>query len=255
MIGYSPRTGGGWSSSFVAHVSQLHRADGLVDDVAVLTDPFATALRGVLLHPPAEGDVVLVIGAGTIGLLAVRALRATGWTGELAVLGRHGHQLELAREAGATRVFPGREQAFEWVATLPGACGYRPRLARAFVEGGPRLIFDSVGTQQSLGDALALGAGGGRLVLLGSAARVRLDLTRLWYRHITLSGIFVYGPVPFRGRDCDIYDAALELLHEGALARLTLVTHRFRITEYRKAIRTALDRRAGSVKVAFRPAD
>src|SRR5690606_11452939 len=84
MIGYCPAVGGGWSRWFVAHASQLRRPGGLPDEVAVLTDPFASALRGVLLHPPAraengagdgEDDVVLVIGAGSIGALTVRALR------------------------------------------------------------------------------------------------------------------------------------------------------------------------------------
>jgi threonine dehydrogenase-like Zn-dependent dehydrogenase len=255
MIGYSPGTGGGWSAAFVAHESQLHRADGVADDVAVLTDPFATALRAVLLHPPLEGDVVLVIGAGTIGLLTVRALRATGWTGELAVIARHPAQRELARLAGATRVLAGAQEALAWAAGLPGARIHRPTLAAPFVEGGPSLVYDSVGNRNSLGTAISLAAGGGRLVLIGSAARVRLDLTRVWYRHLTLAGIFVYGAVPFRGERRDIYQAALVLLREGALAGLPLITHQFRIDEYRTAVRTALDKRAGAVKVIFRPTD
>ena len=53
MIGYCPTVGGGWSRTFVAHRTQLHAADGLDDEVAVLADPLASALRPVLLHPPA----------------------------------------------------------------------------------------------------------------------------------------------------------------------------------------------------------
>src|SRR5690606_36590713 len=46
MIGYSPGAGGGWASTFLAHASQLHAADGIADEVALLADPFASALRG-----------------------------------------------------------------------------------------------------------------------------------------------------------------------------------------------------------------
>jgi threonine dehydrogenase-like Zn-dependent dehydrogenase len=123
-------------------------------------------------------------------------------------------------------------------------------LARPF--GRWSSLYDG-GTEHTLTDALALAAGGGRLVLIGAAARVLLDLTRLWYRQLTLAGIFAYGMVPFRGQRRDIYEAAIELLREGALAELPLVTHRFALPDYRRAIGTALDKRGGVVKVVFRP--
>jgi len=254
MIGYCPGTGGGWAESFLAHQSQLHRADGLEDDVAVLTDPFATSLRAVLLHPPRAGDNVLVIGAGTIGLLAVAALRATGWDGELAVLGRYPFQLEVAMAAGASRVFASARKTFDWAAGLPQARTYRPRLAPAFVEGGPDLIYDTVGSARSLRDAVRLARAGGRIVLVGGAAKVGLDLTRVWYRQLTLAGIFVYGPAPFEGAERDIYESAIELLRRGDLGALGLVTHTYPLSDYHSALAVALDKRgAGSLKVALRP--
>lgn len=254
MIGYSPGAGGGWSRSFVAHRSQLHRADGLDDETAVLTDPLASALRPVLLHPPAEEDVVLVIGAGTIGALTVAALRATGWEGPLACLGRYDFQLELAGAAGADHVFRSRDEAYRWAAALPHAHAYRPTLAPRFVEGGPSLIYDTVGSESSIGDALALTREGGRVVLVGAAARVRADWTRLWYRQLTIAGIFAYGTAPFRGAERDIYDSSLELLRTDGITRLGMVTHVFGLEEYRAALATALDKGGHrSVKVAFRP--
>lgn len=254
MIGYSPATGGGWSRSFVAHVSQLHDAKGLADDVAVLADPFASALRGVLLHPPREDDVVLIVGAGTIGLLALRALRATGWTGDVAILARYPFQRELAEAGGASRVFMRREELYAWADKLPHARTYKPTLAPKFVEGGPSLVYDTVGTEGSLGDALALTREGGRLVLIGAAAKVNVDFTRLWYRQLSIAGIFAYGFAPFRGQNRDIYDSTLELLRAGAVGGLGLVTHEFALEDYRAALAAALDKGGSrSIKVVFRP--
>ena len=255
MIGFCPGTGGGWSPTFVAHRSQLHRADGLEDETAVLVDAYASALRGVLLQPPREGDTVLVIGAGTIGALTVHALRATGWTGPIAVLGRHDFQLELAERAGADHRFRTADEAYRWAAGLPGAAAYRPTLAPRFVEGGPSLVYDTVGSSGTIGDALALTREGGRVVVVGSAARVRADWTRIWYRQLTVAGIFAYGLAPFGGERRDIYAVALELVRADRLAGLEMLTHVFGLEDYRGALTTALDKRGHrSVKVAFRPA-
>jgi L-iditol 2-dehydrogenase len=255
MIGYSPGAGGGWSPGFVAHHSQLFAPGDLPDEVAVLADPFASALRPVLLHPPAADDTVLVIGAGTIGLLTVAALRATGFQGTVAVQGRHATQLDRARRAGASPILRGRDQTYEWAAGEPGARAYKPTLAQRFVEGGPSVVYDTVGSGGTVADSLSLAREGGRIVLVGAAARVRVDLTRVWYRHLTVAGIFAYGPVPWTDGPRDIYDVALELLRSGAVADLELVTHTYPLEEYRTALTAAIDKSgSGSIKVAFRPA-
>jgi threonine dehydrogenase-like Zn-dependent dehydrogenase len=254
MIGYCPRTGGGWSRFFVAHVSQLHPMRGLTDEVGVLADPLASALRPVLLHPPADGDTVLVIGAGTIGVLTVRALRAIGWTGPLTVLGRYGFQAELGARAGADTALRDRNSLYEWAASGPGARAYDPSLAPKFVEGGPSLIFDTVGSERTVRDSMALCREGGKVVLVGNAARIRADWTRVWYRQLTLAGIFAYGLAPWKGRDIDIYEAALDLLVADSIGDLGMVTHTFALEEYRAAFAAALDKGGQrSIKVVLRP--
>ena len=254
MIGYCPTVGGGWSPSFVAHSSQLHSADGIPDEVAVLADPLVSALRPVLLHPPQDGDEVLVIGAGSIGLLTIWALRGIGWKGRINVLARHEFQAELARKAGATGVVRSRDDLYNWAEALPSARAYKPTLAPRFVEGGPSLVYDTVGTETSIGDCLALTREGGRVVLVGAAAKVTVDCTRLWYRQLTIAGIFAYGQAPFEGRTCDIYEATLQLLRGHDLADLGLVTHVFELEDYRAALAVALDKGGSrSIKVALRP--
>lgn len=254
MIGYCPAVGGGWSHNFVAHKSQLHNIDNLTDDVAVLTDPFASSLRPVLLHPPREDDVVLIIGAGTIGALTIKALRLTGFAGDINVLGRYAFQCELAERAGATRVFRSRDELYRWAGALPGATTHKPTLAARFVEGGPSLIYDTVGAESSLGDALALTREGGRIILIGAAARVSADFTRVWYRQLSVSGVFAYGLVTHGNGRRDIYEISLELMRADGLADLGMLTHVFPVEDYRAALGTALDKKGrGSIKVAFRP--
>lgn len=256
MIGYCPNVGGGWSKYFVAHHTQLHDASGLSDDVAVLTDPFASSLRPVLLHPPREDDNILVIGAGSIGALTVKALRLAGWRGDISVLGRYGFQLELAERAGATRVFRSRAEIYKWAGALPGAISYKPTLAPRFVEGGPSLVYDTVGSPGSIADAIALTREGGRIVLVGAAAKVSVDWTRIWYRQLSIAGVFAYGHAPYQNDERDIYDVSIELMRSDGLGELMMVTHTYPLEEYRAALTAALDKNGyRSVKVVFRPGD
>jgi L-iditol 2-dehydrogenase len=254
ITGFSPLTGGGWSDSLVAHESQLWAQGDLPDEVAVLADPFASALKAVLLEAPASGDVVLVLGAGTIGLLTVRALRLVGWAGTIAVAARYGFQARRARAAGADEVIEGRGAVHDWASSLPGATVHKPTLAPRFVEGGPSLVYDTVGSASTIRDSLSLTREGGRIVVTGAAARVAIDLTRLWHRQLRMTGVMVYGDVRFRDRTVDIFDATLDLIRADDLGGLGLLTHTFELEEYRDAISVALAKRDHeSIKIAFRP--
>jgi threonine dehydrogenase-like Zn-dependent dehydrogenase len=72
QTGYCASTGGGWGEVLVAHESQLHAVpDGLPDEAAVLVEPFACCIHAALRGAPGPDDVVVVLGAGTIGLLTV----------------------------------------------------------------------------------------------------------------------------------------------------------------------------------------
>jgi threonine dehydrogenase-like Zn-dependent dehydrogenase len=83
---------------------------------------------------------------------------------------------------------------------------------------------------------------------------VSADWTRLWYRQLTVAGIFAYGLVPWKGESRDIYEAATDLLRSHRFEELAMVTHVFGLEEYRAAIATALDKGGQrSIKVAFQP--
>ncbi len=253
IAGFSPLTGGGWGDEMVAHESMLWPQGDLPDQVAVLTDAYASAAKGVFLEPPAEGDVVLVLGAGNIGLLMVRALRMVGWAGTIAVSARYGFQAEKARALGADVVLRGREEVYEWASSLPGADTFKPSMAPRFVEGGPSLVYDSVGSAGTVRDALALTREEGRIVVTGAAAVSKLDLTRLWHRQLRMTGVMVYGPVERDDRTMDVFDATLDLIRADDLGRFGLLTHTFELEEYRDAIRVALGKDAhGAIKVGFR---
>ncbi|MFQ5350535.1 MAG: amidohydrolase family protein, partial [Thermoanaerobaculia bacterium] len=77
LIGGCRDTGGGWGEYFVASAGRVHHVpDEIDDDEASLVEPFSVCLRPALEHRPEPGDLVVVLGAGMIGLMSVAALKA-----------------------------------------------------------------------------------------------------------------------------------------------------------------------------------
>src|ERR1019366_9009601 len=97
QTGYCADTGGGWSTApLMAHSSQLHAVpEALSDQDAVMIEPTACAVHAALSAGIAAGDLIAVVGAGTLGLTTVAALHhlmrpTTGCT--VVVGAKHGRQ-------------------------------------------------------------------------------------------------------------------------------------------------------------------
>lgn len=239
MIGYCATTGGSWSPSFVAHHSQLVRVpESVSDENAALTDPFATALHAVLRSPPPEGGTVLVLGAGVIGLCAIAALRALGYSNRILVVARHSFQVELARRYGADEIVrPGDDAA---LAEALSARLHRPILGKPLVSGGAEVVYECVGSDASLDTAIRFTREGGAMVLVGLAAIPKgIDWTSIWLKEIGVLGSYAYGFETWQGRRVRTFELALELMSAGKVDLSPLLTHRFALSEYCKALAAA----------------
>src|SRR5436309_10952905 len=95
QTGFGADTGGGWSRMFVAHRSQLHPVpEGLSDRRAVLVEPLACAVHCALRAGVQANADVLVIGAGTVGILTLVALKELTRAGSVVVVAKHRRQRE-----------------------------------------------------------------------------------------------------------------------------------------------------------------
>src|SRR5213595_2618291 len=72
---------------------------GVADEDLVLTEPLAVAVRAVGRADVRSGETVAVVGAGTIGLLAVQVARGHG--ARILVVSRTARRFALARDLGA----------------------------------------------------------------------------------------------------------------------------------------------------------
>ena len=228
--------------------------DALDDEAAVLIEPLACGVRAALRRPPAPGERVLVYGIGTLGLSVLQAARALCPDCDITAVVQFPFQAELAERMGANRALRGGD-LYAQVAELTGARLHAGMLGTRILVGGFDLVYDCVGAPFSLENALRWTRAGGAVVLVGvTLSRMKLDLTPVWYREVTLYGTLAHGmeTLPGSGEKITSFDLTVRWMLEGKIQTDGLLTHLFRLDDYRQAVQTAVDKRkTQAVKVAF----
>lgn len=207
--------------------------DSVDFELGALAEPMAVAIHGARLGGVGHGSRVLVLGAGTIGLVAAVAARHLGaaW---VAISARHPQQKALARTLGVDEVL-GPDN-------LRGA-GEKPDV-----------VLETVGGQATtVGDGMLAVARGGTIVVIGLFEKTPVfDPGVMVLKEVRLVGSMVYNRPA--GGIAD-FDLALECIAANAGALRGLVTHTFPLTDVQKAFETASDKASGAVKVMLAPSD
>lgn len=246
QIGFCASTGGGWSGGLVAHDSQLHRLpDRLSDETAVMVEPLAVAVHAALKAGVNDGATVAVMGAGTMGLLTVAALRCLLPNVTVIAGAKYRHQQELARKFGADLVVE-PAQLSRSVRRAVGCTMIGNDLA-----GGADATIDTLGTSTSIRSAIGITRPRGRVVLMGMPANVHLELTALWHRETELVGAYTYcSEKRPSGERTTSFRLALEMAETCDLG--ALVSAKYPLARYGDAVRHAANAGSrGAVKVVF----
>ena len=255
-IGYHGDLPGGWGERMIAHRSQLYPVDdAMTDNTAVLIEPLAVGMHAALGCRPFDSGPVLIVGSGPIALGMVWALRAAGYRGELIAQIKRRHEAEIALALGASStVAPGDEARSALVDT--GAQAYMPIVGEEVYNGGGfPLIFDCVGSRQTIDQSLRYAAPRGRIVLLGCAAEIsKLDLTFVWSRELKIQGFLCYAEEEWRGERMNTFQVTHDMLLETGAPVEDMVRHAYPLSQYRDALSVARNRRkSASIKVVLDP--
>ncbi len=258
MIGACRDTGGSWGQTFVAHRSQVFPLqDGISDENGLMAEPMACAVHPVVSFPPRDGETVLVIGGGVIGQCAIAALRAVGTGARIVALVKYPFQGEMAKRLGADAVVPlGRgDRHYPQIAELTRGTLRRPMLGKRVLIGGADMTIECVGSSRSLDDALRLSRPGGRVIVLGLASVPRgVDWTPVWLKELQVTGSYVYRWENWQGRRVRTMEIVLDWMTHGIVDLSPLVTHRFPLHDYARALQTATGKsESHAFKVAFEP--
>jgi len=255
LIGTCGDTGGGWGEYFVAPSHRLHPLpDRIGDDEASLIEPFAVCLRAVLNNPPRKRELVVVIGAGTIGLMNVAALKAIEPFCRVVSVAKYPFQGKLAQRLGAEFVIDAQtEDVMARVGELAQTKVYPLSQGGALLAGGVGLVFDTVTSTITLNQALRMTRGKGSVVILGLAGLPeRVDWTPIWLKELKVVGSLTYGTEIFKGKRADTFARAVELLTRRRADLTPVKPRKYPLQLYREALIEASSKKtSGAVKVSF----
>ncbi|WP_420618160.1 zinc-dependent alcohol dehydrogenase [Candidatus Poriferisocius sp.] len=246
QIGFCSSTGGGWGEMLVAHQSQLHSVpDHFSDEAAVMLEPAAGGVHAAVKAQVESGASVAVLGAGTMGLCSLAALRSLTSAGTIIVTAKYPHQRDLADALGAD-IIVNPDEVRRAVRRFSGC-----RMLGNYLSGGVDITIDAVGSPASVADAIAITRPRGRVVLLGMPESARIDLTGLWHRETELVGAYTYGTEYLPdGQTATSFAMAFDLVASANLERL--VSARYPLDRFREAVAHAAEAGArGAIKVVF----
>ena len=206
--------------------------DELEFELGALMEPLAAAVHGVHLVDVSEGERVVVLGSGTIGLASILAARAAG-AAEVIATYRHPHQAEAALAVGASHVVKADE-------------------VNGLGQKGIDAVIETVGgAAQTPTQALELIGARGRVLILGLFTQpVEVNVQSVMQGQAKVIGGNAYCRRPGQPTD---YDAALAIVRAEADRARAIVTHRFPLDQAAEAFATAADKSSGSIKVMICP--
>ena len=224
---------GGMADYFTLPVDRLHHVpDSLDYYAAALIEPLSTPVHAVRLAGDVSGKAVVVLGAGTIGLLVLSVLRAHG-AARIVVTDPLADKRARATALGADVTVDA--MADDVVAQVRGALGQ-----------SADVVFDCVAIQSSVGQAIAMADKGGTVMIVGVPANdVTVPLAMIQDHQIRIQGSATYLP--------EDYAESIDLLERGVVRPADFITATRPMEQVAEAF--ALSSSGSQVKVLVTVAD
>jgi len=255
-LGNCAAAAGAHAERFAAHVSQLFAIpDGISDEAAVLADPVSVSLRSILLAPPpSSAQPVLVYGSGTLAFAAIALLRHLYPACEVWAATRSGARAALASRLGAHAVLStAPDELVAQVARRVGATPLTPWSKRDWLQDGPAVVYDTIGSVETVETSLRLLTTGGTLVVSGVEPPRRFEWTPLYFKELRVIGSNGFGVEEVGGAAKHAMAHYFDFIRAG-FDLTPVITHRFPLERWDEAVLALKDsRRTGAVKVLLEP--
>lgn len=203
--------------------------DGVSFDAGAMTEPTATVVYTVERVRIEFGDVVIVQGTGSIGILAAQIAKAAG--AALVVLtGRNDYKLQVARDVGVDVTVNVRHESPE-------------QRVRDLTDGrGADVVIEASGVGSEIRRSPQLARPGGRIGVVGIYEEPigSFDMSGIVLNDQTLHGTLA-SPRVFPG--------TLRMMATGRIQCEPLITHRFKLSEAGEAFRAMFEENPTRIKI------
>lgn len=214
---------GTWDGGFAERVKAPRPAlypipPGVPFASACLTEPLAGSYKGMIEYSRLRlGEDVVIVGAGSMGLLLCQVARAAG-AGRLVLLDPVPFRLRLAEACGATHTVNARD-------------GDPVEAVRAILPAGPDLVFEAAGTIEAAETAYRLCRRGSRLNVFGVIVpgAMEVDPAHIHFSEIRVDASFSVTPRAMV--------RSLALQERGLVDPERIITHRVPLERIDEALR------------------
>ncbi|XP_014223822.1 sorbitol dehydrogenase-like [Trichogramma pretiosum] len=196
-----------------------------------LAEPLSVAVHACKRAKVRVGSKVMIIGAGTIGLMILVTAKAMG-ADKVVIADVKKFNLEMAKKLGADG---------ELLIVNPDSIEENIKNIKTLFEGFPNITIDATGVQSTINLALLVTEKGGSVVLVGMGSNeVKLPLIQALTKEVDIKSVFRYA---------NDYSDALNILSKTDLDVKSMITHRFKLHETIQAFEEAKSRNNNTVKV------
>lgn len=213
----------GFFAEYVVVAAQLvFSVEGIDPDTAVFTEPAACAMHGVETLSPRPGSTALVFGAGPTGLLLAQLLKSSG-VAHVTVAAPTEFKLETARRLGVDRTV---------LIDRSDPAGNQTKLRDASGTDGYDYVVEATGSTDVGDICVPLTRNGGTVMVYGVTRNedvVKVHPFDVFRREITIKGSFA---------EMTSFAAAIRALRSGQAKTDGIITHRFSLDDYGKALNT-----------------
>jgi len=217
---------GGFANYITMPIERLYCVEGLTARQATLVEPFCISYHGVRHANVQPGEKVLVIGAGTIGILAMASAKIAG--AKVYVSDVAADKLGIAKELGA-----------DGIILNDGDESFQKQVNEATDGNGFDVTIEAVGLPSTFQNCVDAAAFGGRVIVIG-VGKTNLDFN---FTLIQKKELFIHGSRNAVAKD---FEDVIKIILEKKFDVEKIVTNTYKFANSPTAF-AEFDKNAGSM--------